>query len=70
MIGVTETRDIREIHDLTSNVAQHYVDKYGPDAVPFLEKAATVFEDNDDIHGRNRLLRLRDEILICQMEIG
>jgi len=70
MTDVTETRDIREIHDLTGNVALHYLDKYGEDAVPFLENAAAVFEDNEDIHGRNRLLRLRDEILICQMEMS
>ncbi|PHQ69157.1 MAG: hypothetical protein COB93_08785 [Sneathiella sp.] len=65
---MTAEMEIREIHDLTSNVAQHYMAKYGEEAVPFLEKAATAFEDNDDIHGRNRLLRLRDEILIARLQ--
>lgn len=65
---MTLDRDIKEIHDLTGNVAQHYLDKYGDQAVPVLEQAARVFEDNNDIRGRNRILRLRDEILIAQIE--
>ncbi len=67
---MTVERDIIESHDLTGNVAQHYLDKYGEEAVPVLEQAARVFEDNNDIRGRNRILRLRDEILISQLETG
>jgi molybdopterin converting factor small subunit len=55
---------IVEIHDLTGSVARHYAKKYGDEAVSVLEEAARVFEDNDDIHGRNKMLRLRDEILM------
>ena len=63
-------REIREIHDLTDQVAKHYREKYGPRAAEILEEAARHCEENADIRGRNRLLRLRDEILICQMETG
>ena len=59
---------LREVHDLTGYVARHYVHKYGREAVPFLEKAAGIFEKQGDLHGRNRLLRLRDEILISEIK--
>jgi hypothetical protein len=65
---MTPDREITEIHDLTGRVAQHYIEKYGDQALPLLEEAAKVFEEKDNIHGRNRLLRLRDEILIAQMQ--
>lgn len=55
---------IREVHDLTGTVARHYVKKYGDHAASTLEQAAQVFEENDDIHGRNKMLRLRDEVLM------
>jgi hypothetical protein len=67
---MTIERNIKEIHDLTGTVAQHYIEKYGEEAVPVLEQAAQVFEDNNDIRGRNRILRLRDEILIAQFGTG
>ncbi|MCR9213121.1 MAG: hypothetical protein NXI13_05345 [Proteobacteria bacterium] len=67
---MTIERNFKEIHDLTGNVAQHYIEKYGKEAVPVLEQAAQVFEDNNDIRGRNRILRLRDEILIAQFGTG
>ena len=61
---MTEANAIREIHDLTGTVARHYVEKYGDQAAPTLEQAARIFEENDDIHGRNKMLRLRDEVLM------
>jgi hypothetical protein len=61
-------REISEIHDLTGKVAQHYIDKYGNNALQLLEEAAKAFETNEDLSGCNRLLRLRDEILVLQMQ--
>ncbi|USG60603.1 hypothetical protein NBZ79_15665 [Sneathiella marina] len=58
-----EASAIREIHDLTGTVARHYIEKYGDQAVSTLEFAARAFEENDDIHGRNKMLRLRDEVI-------
>lgn len=60
-------KDIREIHELTGEVARRYVEKYGEDALPLLEKSARGFELSGDLHMRNRMLRLRDEILISQI---
>ena len=60
-------QEIREIHDLTGNVAAHYREKYGDRAKAVLEGAARLCEENGDLHRRNRLLRLRDELLFCGM---
>ncbi|WP_288901143.1 hypothetical protein [uncultured Sneathiella sp.] len=60
-------RPIREIHDLTSEVAGHYRGKYGDRARVVLEKAARICAENEDWRGRNRLLRLRDELLFDDM---
>ena len=57
-------RKIREIHDLTDRVAAHYIEKHGAKACDVLEEAARQCEEKSDLSGRNRLLRLRDEILI------
>ncbi|WP_340151085.1 hypothetical protein [uncultured Sneathiella sp.] len=61
-------REIREIHDLTGRVAAHYMEKYGAKACDILEEAARQCEEKWDLTGRNRLLRLRDEILISEMQ--
>lgn len=61
-------REIREIHDLTDRVAAYYRAKYGQRAMTVLEEAAQYCEDNADLYGRNRLLRLRDEILLSEMQ--
>ena len=61
-------REIREIHDLTGRVATYYLEKYGERASEILEEAARICEERADVRGRNRLLRLRDEILISEME--
>jgi hypothetical protein len=55
-------KEILEIHDLTGTVALHYIEKYGDRAAIVLTDAAQVFEENDDIHGRNKMLRLLDEV--------
>lgn len=60
-------REIHEIHDLTSEVAAHYREKYGDRAEVVLEGAAHFCEEKGDLHRRNRLLRLRDELLFCDM---
>lgn len=57
-------KKIMEIHDLTGTVARHYAEKYGDQAASVLKEAARVFDDNNDIHGRNKMLRLRDEVLM------
>tara|TARA_R110000772_G_scaffold73389_1_gene160553 strand:- start:876 stop:1073 length:198 start_codon:yes stop_codon:yes gene_type:complete len=61
-------REVREIHDLTGRVAAHYMEKYGAEACNILEDAARQCEKKSDLRGRNRLLRLRDEILIAGMQ--
>ena len=62
-----EGRKVREIHDLTDRVAQHYIDEYGDRALGLMEEAAQKFEEIGNLHERNRMLRLRDEILILQI---
>lgn len=44
-------------------MARYYVDKYGSDVVEKLERDAAFCEDGDNLHHRNRLLRIRDLIL-------
>ncbi|MEH6525967.1 MAG: hypothetical protein V7723_07815 [Sneathiella sp.] len=61
---MSASKRIREVHDLTGLVAHHYVLKYGEQAASILQEAARGFEENDDLHGRNKMLRLRDEVLI------
>ncbi len=61
-------REIREIHDFTGNVAAHYREKYGGRAEEVLEEGARLCEENGDLHRRNRLLRLRDELLFCSTQ--
>lgn len=61
-------QEIREIHDLTGKVATHYREKYGDRAEEILEEAARFCEEKGDLHRRNRLLRLRDELLFCSLD--
>jgi hypothetical protein len=47
-----------------SSQAKYYLEKYGEMAIENLEKDALFCETKGDLPRRNRLLRLRDEILL------
>lgn len=47
---------------LSQNLARHYQLKYGAQVAKKLDEAARIFEQNGDLHSRNRMLRLKDEL--------
>ncbi len=50
----------------TFSLSRYYKEKYGQDAIIKLEQDARFCEQKEDLHRRNRLLRVRDEILLEQ----
>lgn len=48
------------------SVARYYREKYGKSAIEKLEKDAEYCNRENDLHRRNRLLRIRDEIILDQ----
>lgn len=48
------------------SMARYYRDKYGKNAIEKLERDAEYCNRENDLHRRNRLLRIRDEIILDQ----
>ncbi|GEM_PF-6511030 len=48
----------------TFSIARYYREKYGSSALFKLEEEAAFCEAKNDLRRRNRLLRVRDEILL------
>jgi len=55
--------------DRTQSLVQYYREKYGEEALKKLEEDAGFCEEKDDLQRRNRLLRVRDELLLEDMSI-
>ena len=51
----------------TFSIARYYREKYGASALLKLEEDAAFCEAENDLQRRNRLLRIRDEILLEEM---
>ena len=47
-----------------STMVSYYMEKYGDQVISRLEQDAIFCEQVNDLHRRNRLLRVRDEILL------
>ena len=47
--------------------AQYYIDKYGPQVVSELERDADFCAEQNDLGRHNRLLRIRDMILLDEI---
>ncbi len=50
--------------DPSLSLAQYYTDKYGLRACEKLERDAQFCAEQNDLHRRNRLLRVRDVIIL------
>lgn len=48
------------------SMARYYREKHGKNAIETLEKEAEFCNRENDLHRRNRLLRIRDEIILDQ----
>ncbi|MCG8490352.1 MAG: hypothetical protein MI743_01945 [Sneathiellales bacterium] len=55
--------------DRTQSLMQYYKEKYGVEALKKLEEDAGFCEAKNDLQRRNRLLRVRDELLLEGMSI-
>lgn len=53
-----------------SIMSEYYLEKYGPKVVQKLEQDAEFCERENDLQRRNRLLRIRDEIILEQMTLA
>jgi len=52
------------MHLNQASMARYYKDKYGDEVIERLEQDAHFCEQEKDLSRRNRLLRIRDEILL------
>ncbi len=52
------------MHLNQASMAHYYKDKYGDQVIEKLEQDAIFCEQKNDLPKRNRLLRIRDEILL------
>ncbi|MBL4907453.1 MAG: hypothetical protein JKX94_08380 [Sneathiella sp.] len=57
---------MNKAHQQSFTLARYYREKYGTHAIEKLEKDAEYCNQENDLHRRNRLLRVRDEILLDQ----